>query len=871
MYSFFANQSSGPQLDHEDLDQLDEFYLEDMDLKWQVAMISMRLNKFYKKTGRRLQFDAKEPVCFDNTKVKCFNYHKTRHFARECRSKGNQESRRRDAGNTGYREKNNGRRPGKQEEPKALVTLDGEGFDWTGHAEDVQENFALMAYSNSGSDTEVTSCLKECVESYAKLKKLYDEQREQLGDASIEIKAKLQALKKEKPSISSTLEKSTFGNEEKIRFMKLNLDEKLIQMSTRDKSGLGYGNQIHEGVLSYEKEVLESVFDSRSSDVEDSHVHDRFCRKLESVPEPVVVEPKVVSQPKVWSDAPIIEEYKSDSDDEYETVKEQNTYSPSPKADKRDWNGLMSKRMAKQVELNKKKGKGTGQGENRPVWNNVQRLNHQNNFVPKALVLLGAKEKTAVSPQQVIIGDPKDISGTKSPNTIWTKHSKNDDPQKALKNKEIVDSGCSRHMTGNKAYLVEYQDYNGGPVAFGGSKGYITSKGKIKTGKLDFEDVCFVKELQHFNLFSVSQMCDKKNKFLFTDTECLVLSPDFKLPNENQVLLRVPRQNNMYSFNLENIVPTGGLACLIAKATVDESNKWHRRLNPRRYLKLLKKKVGFMLCRKSCCNSFRKFGFWLICLLERGQLGQNGFKEIRRMKEVFALVARMKPSGIFLAFAYYMGYKFIKMDVKEAFLYGTIDEEVYVSQPPGFTASTPIETQKPLTKDEEAVDVDSVLSKVSRVSSFDLEAYSDSDYAGANLDRKSTTRGCQFLGRRLISWQCKKQTIVATSTTKAEYIAAANCCGQVLWIQNQMLDYGFNLMNTKIYIDNESTICIVKNPMFHSKIIKIRHHFIRDAYEKKLIQVLKIHTDDNVADLLTKAFEVARFNLLNLNIGMVNL
>ncbi|GJX51441.1 ribonuclease H-like domain-containing protein [Tanacetum coccineum] len=132
-------------------------------------------------------------------------------------------------------------------------------------------------------------------------------------------------------------------------------------------------------------------------------------------------------------------------------------------------------------------------------------------------------------------------------------------------------------MTGNKAYLAKYQDYNGGPVAFGDSKCYITGKGKIKTGKLDFEDVCFVKELQYFNLFSVSQMCDKKNKVLFTDTECLVLSSDFKLPDENQVLLRIPRQNNMYIFNLENIVPSGGLACLIAKATVDKSNKWHRR------------------------------------------------------------------------------------------------------------------------------------------------------------------------------------------------------------------------------------------------------------------------------------------------------
>ncbi|GJS55146.1 putative ribonuclease H-like domain-containing protein [Tanacetum coccineum] len=159
-----------------------------------------------------------------------------------------------------------------------------------------------------------------------------------------------------------------------------------------------------------------------------------------------------------------------------------------------------------------------------------------------------------------------------------------------------------------------------------------------------------------------------------------------------------------------------------------------------------------------------------------------------------------------------------------------------------------------------------------RESSFDLESYSDSDYAGANLDRKSTTGGCQFLGRRLITWQCKKQTIVATSTTEAEYVAAASCCGQVLWIQNQMLDYGFNFMNTKIYIDNESTICIVKNPVYHSKTkhIAIRHHFIRDAYEKKLIQVLKIHTNDNVADLLTKAFDVSRFQFLVVSIGMIN-
>ncbi|GJR88476.1 ribonuclease H-like domain-containing protein [Tanacetum coccineum] len=105
---------------------LDEFDLEEMDLKWQVAMISMRMKKFYKKTGRKLQFDVKEPVGFDKTKVECYNCHKTRHFARECRTKGNQDNRRRDAWNSGNKD---GRRSGKQEDSKAFVTIDGEGVD----------------------------------------------------------------------------------------------------------------------------------------------------------------------------------------------------------------------------------------------------------------------------------------------------------------------------------------------------------------------------------------------------------------------------------------------------------------------------------------------------------------------------------------------------------------------------------------------------------------------------------------------------------------------------------------------------------------------------------------------------------------------
>ncbi|GJU73146.1 putative ribonuclease H-like domain-containing protein [Tanacetum coccineum] len=579
-------------------------------------------------------------------------------------------------------------------------------------------------------------------------------------------------------------------------------------------------------------------------------------------------------------------------------------------------------------------------------------------------------------------------------------------------------------MTGNKAYLAEYQDYNGGLVAFGGSKGYIIGKGKIKTGKLDFEDVCFVKELQHFNLFSVSQMCDKKNKVLFIDTECLMLSSDFKLPDENQSVISEnqanktagPKEANHSASTQDNIdarnsemevesaedyfvlpiwssynstandaakalrkefsqdtkdlvlqagaaratstntvntastpvstaspsvtdftnletivnlslIPTSRIHSIHPstqilgdlKSAVQIRSKVNKSSGAHTFIsEALEVKVGLMLCRKNCCNlRFRKFGF-----LQEEAIDYD---------EVFAPVAMIEVIKIFLAFASYMGFIVYHMDVKSVFLYGIIDEEVYVSQPLGFvdpkfpkkvykvvkalyglhqaprawystlstfllksryrrgtidktllikkdkndimlvqvyvddiifgstkrswcnefkalmksrfqmslweelnllfrlqvkqktddgifisqdkyvaeilkkfdftyvkTASFPIETQKPLTKDEEADDVDIHLYRsmigslmyltASRpdimylkgkpklglwyliVSSFDLESYSDSDYAGANLDRKSTTGGCQFLGRRLILWQCKKQTIVATSTTEAEMV-----------------------------------------------------------------------------------------------------
>nr|GEY31502.1 ribonuclease H-like domain-containing protein [Tanacetum cinerariifolium] len=196
--SFFENQLSAPQLDYDDLEQINDDDMEKMELKWQVAIISMRIKKFHKRKGRKLPFDTKDPVGFDNTKVKCFNCHKIGHFARDYRANRNQDSRRRDAGYNGNKTRDN----------------------------DTQ-NYAMMAYSSSilGSDNEVKSCFKACAESYARLKKLYDEQRDKLGDASVEIKAYTIALKKIEAQLLCH-QQNQLTYEQKIRFMKIDLDDK---------------------------------------------------------------------------------------------------------------------------------------------------------------------------------------------------------------------------------------------------------------------------------------------------------------------------------------------------------------------------------------------------------------------------------------------------------------------------------------------------------------------------------------------------------------------------------------------------------------------------------------------------------------------
>ncbi|GJU67906.1 putative ribonuclease H-like domain-containing protein [Tanacetum coccineum] len=889
-------------------------------------MISMRMKKFYKKTGRKLQFDAKEPVRFDKTKVECYNCHKIGHFARECRIKGTQDNRRREAWNSGNKDRN---RTGQKEDSKALVIVDGEGVDWTTHSED--EDYALMACNSSDSDTEQK----------IKFKKIDLDDK---TDVLTYHKKLLAEALKEKEDLKAKVEK--WHNSSKNLSKLLN-----TQMSANDKFGLGYGDHRYDGILSYENEVLQSVFMNKESELENQPLNDRFAEGMHDVPspmtgnympsgpkieidysqfsygpkqtqpsesesqssetdtcesnistepselvsEPVINEPNVECQPKVWSDAPIIEEYESDSEDECvsiptkqqetpsfanqqvktprETVKDKVTHSQKPKVDKKPLgNGFTvracfvygslnhlirdcdfhEKRMARKAELNN-------------GWNNVQRVNKQNQFVPSAVLTrngkipvntarasgtkhfstvrqsfnrqavptstamevntdkpnvnristVGGKGKLLLSPQQVAIGDHKDITGTMSPNTI-------DYPHKALKNKGIVDSGCSRHMTGNKAYLAEFQDFNGGPVAF--------------------------------------------------------------------VLLKVPRQNNMYSFNFENIVPSGGLAwgfvtkkiiCSITvllktaiwpsySSTIHSSISTNYKIEGSREeeqvfmdelerlkkqekeayeeAEALRKKFETLVIKEGAAkpsnseipplediyqnstdgifttSSFDDEGAVadftnletivnkISEALEEKWLG-DAMQERMLQYEIqrglglsrFALMGR-RLSGI--------GKRKDRTDDEDfaylAFLYGKIDEEVYVSQPPGFL--DPKYPQKVYKVVKALYGLHQAPRAWFQVTSKDFPSKCcQENFLGANLDRKSTTgRVVNFLGRKthfLVNARSRplwllllqKQNMLLLQAAVGKFCGFKIKCKQLVNVSVPLDHFPVNTLTSKVF------------------------------------------------------------------------
>ncbi|GJY01069.1 zinc finger BED domain-containing protein RICESLEEPER 2-like protein [Tanacetum coccineum] len=1434
VYAFMVENPNGSNLLQQDLEEIHEDDLKAMDLKWQLSLLSIRAKRYYQRTCKKIFINANDTVGYDKSKVECFNCHKMGHFAKECRAPRNKEGQFRNQDNT-MKQRNN-----EDTSTNSMLAIDGVGFDWSDMCDDLivklnQTKFTAATYKRG------LATVEEQPVTYRKNEVLFNASKENSDDSLV----KEQVSKNTSRIIDSSLnvDKETVFLDKKIEFVKPKNHEKPVKKSVRyaemyrSQSPRGNqrnwngqkSNQLGSDFVMYNKACFicgsfdhvqahckyhqreRMVYGNNYNRVNYNYTTNRTHPNAQRNMVPRAVLMKTGLKP-------------------FNTARTVNTAHPKSTVFSAKPMSCFSKSAQSTVKR---------PYQSKTVLTNKKFTQKNNTAKAKAVNTARPKAVNTARPHSAVVNAVRvNQENVVKASACWGKPQQDDT--------RFIDSGCSRHMTGNIAYLLDFKEFDGGYVTFGGGAhgGRISGKGTLKTDSLDFEDVYFVNELK-FNLFSVSQMCDKKNYVLFTDTECLVLSPNFKLPDETQILLKIPRKDNMYSFDMKNIVPKESLTCLVAKATSDESMLWHKRLghiNFKNINKLVKDnlviglpikhfendqtcvaclkgkqhrasckskvlnpitKPLFMLhmdlfgptfvsslmhkkyclvvtddysrcdnetefknkvmddfCRekgirreysvartpqqngvaerrnrtlieaartmladsklpttfwaeavstacyvqnrvlvvkphnktpyelfrglKPALNFMRPFGChvtilntldnlgkfdgksdegffvgyslsskafrvyntrtrrveenlhigflenkpmiegngpkWLFdinsltqsmnyvpvaagtisnesagtqrelnadgphnvsdekdkseddsspkevnaagqhvntaspevntgrfklntvdssvstassndqdspkdmfklgashtletthveffsdedepevdlgiitnsyivpttpntrihkdhpitnvigdkthdtlntclyaCFLshieptsiakalsdsswveamqeellqfklqqvwilvdlpigkraigtkwvfrnkkdERGIVIRNkarlvaqGHKQEEGIdyEEVFAPVARIEAIRLFLAYASFMGFLVYQMDVKSAFLYGTIEEEVYVTQPPGFkdpdnpdkvykvvkalyglhqaprawyetlanyllgngfkrgkidqtlfikkqkgdiflvqvyvddiifgstnkelyeilkkfnytdvkSASTLVDLEKSLVKDGDANDVDvhiyismigslmyliasrpdimfavcacarfqvtpktSHLLDVKRIfrylkgkpnlglwyyrdSPFELVVYTDSDYTRATQDRKSTTGG-------------------------SEYVAAASCCGQVLWIQNQLLDYGYNFMNTMIHIDNNSTICIIENPVQHSKTkhIEIRHHFIRDCNAKKLIQMVKIDTEHNVADLLTKGFDAGRFQYLVSSIGMLN-
>ncbi|GJX56452.1 ribonuclease H-like domain-containing protein [Tanacetum coccineum] len=512
----------------------------------------------------------------------------------------------------------------------------------TGAEEEIQAKHALMAFS----DAEVSndkSCSKSCLQNYEALKKQYDDLLVKLDDTGFKASTYKRGLSilegqilkyKESEVLFSeeiALLKRSVGHKEYLmgllrtelekvkeekegfefkiaKFEKSSKDlDQLLASQITDKSKKGFGYNVvpspHPLILNRPTSLdlsYSGLQEFKQPEVNeygprDSSVKPTKDRKNKDWKEKFFcpanqVRVEAPKKARENNDAPIIEDWVSDDEDDVESIPKVEKKTVIPTATKKEFVKPETpvRRSVRAVLM--KTGLKTINNA-RPV-NTVRSVNTARPFstARQNVNTVKARGFNVVKPSHV---------GLWNPSNQWCSALSNSQ----LNDKGFVDSGCSRHCLETMLNFQDFKDFDGGYVTFGGGAngGRITGKGTIKTDKLDFDDVYFVKELK-FNLFSVSQMCDKKNYVLFTDSECLVLSPNFKLPDENQILLKIPRQDNMYSFDMKNIVPKDGLTCLVAKATSEESMLWHRRLGHVNFKNII-------TCqRKSCKRSaFKRF------------------------------------------------------------------------------------------------------------------------------------------------------------------------------------------------------------------------------------------------------------------------
>ncbi|GJR40682.1 putative ribonuclease H-like domain-containing protein [Tanacetum coccineum] len=576
VYAFLASQPNGSQLVYEDLEQIHEDDIEEMDLKWQLSLLSMRTRRIFQKSGRKITINGSDTAGYDKSKVECFNYHNMGHFT-SCMAD-----------------------------------------------DEVPTNMALMDFSDSEVHNDIT-CSKTYLKSFETLKT-------QLDDLRIEFNKYEFNLATYKRGLTSLEEQLVFykKNEvifyEKLAVLKRDISYKDSKLSMLKSELEKLKQEKESNQLKIEKfdnasKSLDKLIGSQITDKSRKGVGFVSYNVVPPPPTGLFLPPKFdlsnagleeFQQPKFEGYRP--KTNKSVSEDISSEVRESpdallvkglvsDDKSQSPRGNQRNLNNLKSQQIGSDFVMYNKACFVCGsfdhvhadynyhKREKAVSGNNYTRVNYNysakkahpgahRNMVPR-VVLMKTGLRSLKTARPVNTAHPKTTiySARPMPNSAVVNAVRANQGHLLKEDQGYVDSGYSRHMTGNISYLSDFKEFDRGYVTFGGGAkgGKITGRGTLKIGKLDFEDVYFVKELQ-FNLFIVSQMYDKKNSVLFSDTGCFVLSPDFKLADESQVLLKVPRKNNMYSVDMKNIIPKESLTCLVAKVALDESMLWHRRL-----------------------------------------------------------------------------------------------------------------------------------------------------------------------------------------------------------------------------------------------------------------------------------------------------
>ncbi|GKA09825.1 ribonuclease H-like domain-containing protein [Tanacetum coccineum] len=755
--SFFAQQASMPEThDDEDLLQIDDDAMEEIDIRWQVAMITARIRKFMRKTGRPIDLKPKNGITFDKSKIECFNCQKLGHFARECKFAKYQANRA-----NGSKEKRIV--PIEDSNSKALVAKDSQGeidwtkefdddpvtfamvalngieeddwsieidadhvdlgqdglgvFDWSEEADNAPVALALMATSSTdSSNSEVPYC-SNCSKSYKKLLNDYQTEKDNFQRARLEIQG-----------------------------YQLSLESLEVIIRTHEKNEYAWGDKYEQ--MEYDLKMRDWKLGEKQKELDNViKERDELKEKLEKWSNATLLEKayKAVPPPTGAIMPPRADVAFTGIDElairNKQTVLKSETSSENKSPRSKDSFGQRSRRrglgyrngkvcfvcyspdhLIKDCDLHERNLKQTqkpkpletqGSRDSRSVWNNTRRVNHRN-----------------------FTSDYRHPHQRRSfiPSTVLTREGL----------KSTVRSKMSQAVPSQSTASAFYQN---------------TARPNVSKAVL-------------------SQSTAR---------------PYFPRPVFSTSTGRpyYPRMDNVRPRASSSSPPTG----FFNTRTVDR---------PKSPKPIIKSK---WVKKESTA------GTQAVLPQTKGEKGSV----------VTSPTQTWRPKGAYLDHRHKNNGSY----TLKKFEYGNPEEELkdHAIIDSGCSGS--------MTGDKD---------KLSDFKPFHLEAFSDSDYAGDNHDRRSTSGGCQYLGRRLVSWQCKKQTIVAISSTEAEYVAAASCCGQVLWMQNQLFDYGFNFMNTDIHIDNESTICIVKNPVFHSKTkhIQIRHHFIRDCYDQRLINVVKV-------------------------------